>query len=68
MMNKLLKLQAIILCLLFSITVYGQINVYDQGGGNHYFDSQYPQEFLHFYLYGDGYHSFENSNIPTDFT
>lgn len=38
-----------------------QINTTSLGSGTYKFDSEYPQNDLHFYIFGDGHHSFENS-------
>ena len=44
------------------ISVNGQVTMTPVGtNGDHQFTSNYPNDHLHFYLFGDGYHSFEHS-------
>jgi|GEM_PF-5853250 len=40
---------------------HSQINTSPMGSGTYKFTSDFPQNDLHFYLFGDGHHSFENS-------
>ena len=46
---------------LFALSSIAQVSSTALGGGKYQFDSEYPNEDLHFYLFGDGHHSFENS-------
>lgn len=52
--------------LLFFLALSSQISaqnvlMQDNGNGNYTFISTFPKADLHFYLFGDGYHSFEHS-------
>ncbi len=50
--------------LLFAATIgVAQVNIIDMGNGRYGYQSLYNQSDLSFYLYGDGYHSFDPNNI-----
>jgi len=59
---------------LFSASAFGQFQMTHLGNGDHQITSGYPAENMHFYLFGDGYHSFDqhpvhqfhSSSIPAD--
>jgi len=54
-----MRISLFFLLAIVSITTNAQFNITDKGDGVHDFTSDYSDNDLHFYLYDDGYHSFE---------
>lgn len=72
-MNLLTKIIFFTSLLTTNILAAQSVTMQDMGNGKYQFNSTYPDTYMHFYLLGDGYHSFESSpsheyhsqNVPT---